>query len=61
MLDILEQKLTSVSKKPISELKKAGINYFNSAVSSHIRDRFILWVLLMDVTKNSHKSEMLLC
>lgn len=30
MLDILEQKLTSVSKKPISELKKAGINYFNS-------------------------------
>ena len=30
MLDILEQKLTSVSKKPISELKKAGVNYFNS-------------------------------
>lgn len=30
MLDILEQKLTSVSKKVISELKKAGINYFNT-------------------------------
>ena len=30
MLDILEQKLTSVSKKPISELKKAGVNYFNT-------------------------------
>ena len=30
MLDILEQKLTSVSKKPISDLKKAGVNYFNS-------------------------------
>lgn len=30
MLDILEQKLTSVSKKAISELKKAGINYFNT-------------------------------
>lgn len=61
MLDILEQKLTSVSKKPISELKKQASIISTAAVSSHIRDRFILWVLLMDVTKNSHKSEMLLC
>lgn len=29
-LDMLEQKLTSVSKKAISELKKQGVNYFNS-------------------------------
>lgn len=29
-LDMLEQKLTSVSKKAISELKKEGVNYFNS-------------------------------